>query len=192
MPRIFHRGIQTTEANFQTMDNAEIIKGYLAGEAEHFSLVDGWLRMALRSFFRRLGDGVEDVMGECHMELVARLRRGEFRAESGIKTYVWRMAQNRAIDQIRRLEAWDLMELDRVATELVSPWRGSAENTEDKDLAKRILEAMPEECRKLWMQVAWGFSYKEMSERSGVKVGTLRVRVRRCRERVDRYIEDQD
>jgi RNA polymerase sigma factor (sigma-70 family) len=173
------------------MRDGETIGRYLAGDKVAYGTLDSWLRQALGSFRRRVGDGVEDIVGECHLELFQRLGKGEFRSESGLKTYVWRVAQNRAISFVRLQGDWEFLELDRVAASLLSPRRSSDSAVMDRDLAQSILAVMPERCRRLWMLVAWGFSYQEMAESLSEKEGTLRVQVRRCRARLDRLIEEE-
>lgn len=172
------------------MQDREFIERYLTGDQVVFGILDAWLQQALGSFRRRVGDGVEDIVGECHLELVQRLGKGEFRSESGFKTYVWRVAQNRAIDFLRRQGEWEFLELDKVAADLISPRHTTDAKTLHRDLAQQIFTAMPERCRRLWMLVAWGFSYQEMAKNLGEKVGTLRVQVRRCRARLDDLIEE--
>ncbi|MCG8458319.1 MAG: hypothetical protein MI919_18740, partial [Holophagales bacterium] len=51
-----------------------------------------------------------------------------------------------------------------------------------RDLLRRF-QSLPAYCRKLWRMIIDGRSYREMSGALGVAEGTLRVRVRRCRER---------
>lgn len=162
-----------------------IVEGYLAGETEAVRQVDAWIESAARSFRRRLRLEWEDLMQDLRLEIYRLLERGAFRGESQLKTYLWRVVNRSCIDRIRAARRRDHAELDDDAatpaalqrSEALASWSAS------RDLLRRVLEQMSEECKQIWRMIAVGMSYREMSESLAVAEGTLRVRALRCREK---------
>ena len=73
--------------------------------------------------------------------------------------------------------------LPALVTSILAVMVASTIEPESKDLLLRVLERMSEDCRRLWSMVLAGLSYREMSRRTGIAEGALRVRVLRCRKR---------
>jgi RNA polymerase sigma-70 factor (ECF subfamily) len=157
---------------------------FLAGEPEVLRAFDDWLAKAAAPFRRRLGGDWDDVLQDLRLEVTRLLKEGRFRGESSFGTFVWRVVANRCLNHIRNTSRWSFTELEDDALPMPrSKITGIAEGQALRDLLLRVMEAMPEECRKLWSMLVEGLSYGEMAEQSGVREGTLRVRVRRCRVR---------
>lgn len=116
------------------------------------------------------------------MALLEAARQGSFEARSGLRTYVHAYAHHKCIDRLRMARRRPLVEIEDVelrATE-PSPFDHAAA-TEDRRELLRVLEQVPEDCRKMWRLLLQGASYSEMSKVLGVPAGALRVRVLRCR-----------
>ncbi len=162
------------------------IEAYLAGEAEVVAEVDRWIQSAARPFFRRLSSQWDDVLQDVRLEVFKVFSSGQFRGESNLKTYVWRVVNHSCLDQVRKLSRWlwtdieDSSEAQEIAERKMRDERLSLSTT---DLLTRILEQVSEECRKLWQMLLEGHNYREMSQAMAVKEGALRVRVLRCRKR---------
>jgi len=170
------------------MEDATIIEGYLAGDPQAVATVDRWLEGAASSFRRRLRDQWDDVLQDVHLEVTRLLQGDKFRGESSLKTYLWRVASHTCLDRIRSGQRWNYVELDpqspQEETAAAADWTvGSGEPvwSAERDLLLRVLVRMGEECRRLWQMLVDGWSYREMSEETGVSEGALRVRVLRCR-----------
>jgi RNA polymerase sigma-70 factor (ECF subfamily) len=157
---------------------------FLAGDPKVLRAFDDWLAKAAAPFRRRLGGDWDDVLQDLRLEVTRLLQEGRFRGESSFGTFVWRVVANRCLNHIRNTGRWHFTELEEAVVPAPrGKTRGFAEGQALKDLLLRVMEAMPEECRKLWSMLVEGFSYGEMAEEWGVREGTLRVRVRRCRVR---------
>lgn len=167
-------------------EDRELIARYLDGAKAAAECIEGWVRQAAYPYRRRLASEWEDAVQTVLLEVTRLLRDERFRGDSSLKTYVWRVANNACIDQLRSgykyqwsdLEVVDLLgEIPRAAA------RETTERSEDRDLALRVLAEMTEDCRELWRMLYQGLSYRQMSRRTGVSEGALRVRVLRCRRR---------
>lgn len=166
--------------------DAELIRGYLAGDAEAIRTLDTWVESAAWSYRARLAQDWEDLLQDVRLELTRLLAAGSFRGESQLKTYLWRVVNHACLDRLRAQMRRRWVDLDDVVDSLEQEGLLSAPETRDpalRDLTTRVLARASAECRRLWMMVVAGLSYAEMSDRLEVAEGTLRVRVLRCRKK---------
>jgi RNA polymerase sigma factor (sigma-70 family) len=164
-------------------NDQEVVARYLKGEREAVETVDGWITRAAWPYKRRLADRWDDVLQDVRLEVTRLLGMGKFRGESSLRTYLWRVVSHTCLDQIRVQIKWKWSGLEDLGPD--EPTSGTAipSRQEDKDLLLRVLDRVPQDCRELWRMIVAGLSYREMSLRTGVAEGTLRVRVLRCREK---------
>lgn len=164
---------------------ARFTAAYLDGEPRAVATVDDWLRRAALPFRRRLRNDWEDLLQELRMEVFRLLQQGRFRGDSSLKTYVWRVASHTCLDhcRARARRRGDEVDVEGEMERLPPRPAGQGTRTVERDLLLRVLAETSDECRKLWEMVVAGLSYREMSDRTGVSEGALRVRVLRCRKR---------
>ncbi len=167
------------------MDDREMVALFLRGEAEAVRTMDGWISRAAWPYQRRLADRWDDVLQDVRLEVTRLLTEGKFRGESSLRTYLWRVVSHTCLDQLRALSKWKWTELDALeqGEGPAGVVQAPAYSGEERDLLFRVLERVPQECRRMWQMIVAGLSYKEMSLRLKVAEGTLRVRVLRCREK---------
>jgi RNA polymerase sigma-70 factor, ECF subfamily len=168
------------------MDDAGLIAGYVAGEAECHRQVDRWIDEVLRRRTLALGAEREDAGQETRRRLLLALRDGRFEGRCSLRTYVWRLAQSAAIDQLRaRARRGRPASLDDVPEPVAGGHPGEGlEREERRRLFARVLEEMGVDCRKLWaMAVFEELPYAQIAARLGIEEGTVKVRARRCRVR---------
>lgn len=166
--------------------DAQSISRLLDGEPETLKALEDWIIKAASAYRRRLADEWEDTLQDLHLEVIRLLREGRFRGESSLGTFIWRIVNNHCLNRLRNARRWqwtDLAAVDQEAAARLDTRLDGIEGLALRDLIVRVLEAVPEECRKLWSMLVAGSSYGEMAARLKVKEGTLRVRVRRCRMR---------
>jgi RNA polymerase sigma factor (sigma-70 family) len=170
-------------------EDSILTEQFLQGDRTAQGQVEDWIGRAARPFRRRLGERWDDTLQDVRLEVVRLLRQGSFRGESTLKTYLWRVVAHTCLDRLRSQTRWKWTELDGLegweADSLLAerdPVRDDLA-PEAKDLLLRVLEQVSEDCRRLWSMVVAGHSYREMSQRTGVPEGALRVRVLRCRKR---------
>jgi RNA polymerase sigma-70 factor (ECF subfamily) len=164
---------------------------FLAGDPALVGEVTSWIRQAAAPYRRRLAFEWEDLLQEALLRLTADLRGGKYRGDGPLRAYVWRAVNHACIDRLRRHRRWQWTPVEEV--ELPSTNPSPQALAVGRDAARRVLALvaeLPRHCRELWAMVLEGLSYREMSERLAVAEGTLRVRVRRCRERVLARWED--
>jgi RNA polymerase sigma-70 factor, ECF subfamily len=167
------------------LSDQEMVTRFLKGEKDAVGTVDGWISRAAWPYQRRLADRWDDVLQDVRLEVTRLLGSGKFRGESSLRTYLWRVVSHTCLDQIRAQSKWKWVDPDDLDKdkELVSTGPDISGRQEDKDLLLRVLDRVPQDCRELWRMIVAGLSYREMSLRTQVAEGTLRVRVLRCREK---------
>jgi RNA polymerase sigma factor (sigma-70 family) len=166
-------------------DDREMVARFLRGEREAVGTVDGWISRAAWPYQRRLADHWDDVLQDVRLEVTRLLTEGKFRGESSLRTYLWRVVSHTCLDQIRAQSKWRWTELDALdqGEGPAGAVQAPVSRGEDRDMLFRVLERVPEDCRRMWRMIVAGLSYREMSLRLKVAEGTLRVRVLRCREK---------
>ena len=163
-------------------DDAQLVSQLLGGDGAAIATVQRWIRKELWRYRDILRADVEDLEQDILLELMEAFDAGRFRFESSLQTYVRSHARFACIDFLRagsRRGEHELDELDDTGLEVESDF---ADRWEDEELARKILQEVPQSCRELWRMVLQGLSYGEMSSRLGTSAGALRVRVHRCRQ----------
>lgn len=168
------------------MTDRRLVEDLLAGDLSAWHGIDQWVVRAAAPFRARLGADWADVLQEIRVELLRLLKAGKFRGDSTLRTYLWRVASNTCIDQLRRAARRNLVPLDAAPDPPAPAGEGPAARAargETLRLTLAVLREVPEECRRLWRWILDGLSYQEMAAKLDVAEGTLRVRVHRCRKR---------
>lgn len=181
---------------YQLAGSAEpdLIDRFLAGEPQALRQVESWVRRAAAPFRAQLRDEWEDLVQEGLARAVEALRGQRLRVEGSLGAYVRRAVCNLCVDRLRSRRTWQWVELDGLdfASAALSPLEAVRRREFSFELL-RVLEEVPEECRKLWGMVLEGLSYREMSARLEVGEVALRSRVLRCRRRAlearERHLE---
>lgn len=170
----------------QERSDDQLIKAFLDGEREAIETIDLWLERATWPYRRRLVGELDDVLQDIRLEITRLMQRKDFRGDSSLKTYLWRVANHACLDRLRSKHRWAWTDFEDIADHLERTDLCPSEHGprfETRDLMTRVIQAVPKECKKLWIMIASGYTYIEMSRRLDVAAGTLRVRVKRCREK---------
>jgi RNA polymerase sigma-70 factor (ECF subfamily) len=157
----------------------------------HVADVDHWVR--------RLTGPREDVEDLVHeVFLVAVRRRGSFRGEASVKTWLFRIAHNvvrgrRRRERVRRwLFARHAEELPAERVAIVTP----LEEIEQREQSARLyaaLDRIPDDYRAvLILYEIEGLSGEQVAEFLGVPVGTIWVRLHRGRARLLRELSREE
>ena len=170
------------------MDSEALIRAFLAGDAAAIEKVRLWVQRSLAGFRRKLGTELEDAVQEILIELIRVFEAGSFAGTGALEAFVSRIARRRAIDRLRRQHHDRKVDLEPLA-----PWLDDPEKLERLRSVEstagllQLWNAMPASCRQLWRLIAQGYGYREMGTLFSVAPGTLRVRVKRCREKAFAY-----
>lgn len=163
-----------------------LIERFLNGESEAVRTIDEWIAKAAFSYKIRLTHVWEDVLQTVRLEITRLLQNGNFRGESSLKTYLWRVVNTTCLSFIRKQMKAETVEIEAVFEKAdetaISPIDALLQK-ETESIAMLVWAEMPVDCRELWKLILKGLSYDEMSREKQINSGTLRVRVLRCREK---------
>lgn len=174
----------------------ELVARFLAGDELVIELFRSWVRSQLRPLAGR-SVNAEDIEQEVLLDLLEALEEGRFRGESQLETYVRTFSRFKCIDRLRTRGRRSFVAIEDVDLRDAepSPFERVA-RAQDHEMAHRVLERLPANCRELWSMVHAGLSYTEISCRLSISEGTLRVRVYRCRRRAlalrDQLLAERD
>ena len=142
---------------------------------------------------------VEDVAQETFIKAYRALPL--FRGDSAFYTWLYRIAVNTAKNHLvarsRRPPSHDLeidevepTEIGSVLHEIESP-EGSLSTSELKDAIEAAVDSLPEELKTAFtLREFSGLSYEDITEVMDCPVGTVRSRIFRAREAIDRKIKE--
>lgn len=141
---------------------------------------------------------VEDVSQEAFIKAYRALHL--FRGDSAFYTWLYRIAVNTAKNHLvskgRRPPTSDLDAEEAELVDIGTPLRdsespeGSLATAELKIALERAIEELPEDLRTAFtLREFSGLSYEDITEVMGCPVGTVRSRIFRAREAIDRVIK---
>ena len=139
--------------------------------------------------FRLLGDRdrMDDALQEAYVNAFRALPG--FRGEAELGTWLYRIAYNACVDELRRTRT--VVPLDSVR-ERVDPSSGTDERVAARGDLAAALAALPTEDRAAVLLVdAQGFDYRSAAEILGVPEGTVASRLNRARAALRRHLDDR-
>ncbi len=157
------------------------------------------LSLALR--ITRDPEAAADVVQRAFLKVVVNAR--EFQGRSALRTWVWRIASNEALQWLRE-RARDRRRLDNVALAVTGGLPGTAaeghspldelQQRRDRERLMRALESLPERDRALleFFASADRGEIELLSSETGVCKRTIRTRLHRARQRLRRALVQDD
>jgi RNA polymerase sigma-70 factor, ECF subfamily len=141
-------------------------------------------------------EDAEDLAQEVFLRIFRKL--GSFRGRSSLKTWVFRVALNCCRSGLRRRWRWAgrRLETEGVLEAVPDPRRGPEERALGRDAGARVagaLARLPVEFREaVVLRDLQGLSYEEIAELMRVRLGTVRSRIARGRERLRAELEAEE
>ena len=150
------------------------------GDQEAFAAVIRHYDSGLRALtFRLLGDRdlMDDVLQEAYVKAFKALPR--FRRQAKLGTWLYRIAYNACLDELRRSRRIEELPLDeRVPSGTADP---GYVVTARGDLARALAALPPEDRAAVLLVDAQGFDYRETARVLGIPEGTVASRLNRAR-----------
>jgi RNA polymerase sigma-70 factor (ECF subfamily) len=150
------------------------------GDQDAFALIVGHYDRRLRALaFRLLGDRdrMDDVLQEVYVKAFRSLPR--FKGDSALGTWLYRIAYNACLDDLRRRPALAAVEYDETVAD---PASGPADiAVRRQDLAAALDRLPPDQRAAVLLVDAYGLDYSDAAEVLGVRAGTIGSRLSRAR-----------
>ncbi len=187
-------------------DDAEFIEKLISGDAEAFDRLVTEYSAGIYSTLLRLTENAEEAADLTQETFLNAFKAvGKFRGESGIKTWLYRIAINRSRNRFRwwksrrRSKTISIDSVngpdDRPLHETLAGKTPDPEteaiSSERKHQLRKALATLPEIFREaVILRDIEGFSYEEIAEALGINVGTVKSRIARGRGELAKRLED--
>lgn len=148
----------------------------------------------VKSYLLRLGadDGQAEEIAQEVMVTVWRKAALFDRRQASVSTWLFRIARNRRIDAIRRtrrpeLDPNDPLLMPAPATDAA----GLVEAQDRERVVRAAMQTLPDEQKDLLRQAFYdGLSHREIAERTGTPLGTVKSRLRLAFQKLRGRLED--
>jgi len=191
-------------AETRSLDDVELVQRVLAGDAKAFRTIiqrhNQRLYRIARSVLRNSAEA-EDVVQETYIRAFAHL--ASFRGESGIGTWLARIAMNESLGRLRQrqstADAAAVAESRSEAEIIHFPLSAPNDDPERTMAQRQILQLveqatdnLPEDFRLVFvMRVIEGMSVEETAELLGIRPETVKTRLHRARHLVKDQLDKQ-
>ena len=163
---------------------------FLRGDRETVEQVVRWVAQVIAApSFWALRSERSDLQQEATARLFESLRAGRYDANYEFKAYVQGVARKTAMKALTRRIQRPAGVDDERAVERASDAEESEEATVRRQLAREVLEAASDDCRRLIVSYFMeGRDYAEIAESDSTPIGTVKSRLFRCLEAGHRAI----
>jgi RNA polymerase sigma-70 factor (ECF subfamily) len=193
-------------AELANCSDEQLIALYTRGNVEAIEvLLERYKRPIFHFALRLVADRgrAEDLAQEAFLRLIEHAT--SFQGSASLKTWLYRIARNLCIDELRRRKHRRHPSLDAKPAHAEDEGQslyerlplkdaGPDRQTVDRDLAKRMTSAideLPTDQREVFvLRQVHNVSFKEIAEITGVAEGTVKSRMRYALERLQRALAD--
>ena len=186
---------RTTRAELQELDDAELVEAYLEGSQRAFQvLADRYHDRLLNFIYRTVGDRdrSEDLVQETFVRVYRHLHR--FDPSKKFSTWIYTIASNLAKNELRNRSRNPMVLFQAIkknwdADHRPLQWEDESYSPDDlyrkRNLREKVEEAveqLPDHHRVVFvLREMEGKTYEEISEITGVTLGTVKSRLNRAR-----------
>ncbi len=183
------------QVSLSELDDNQLVAGFLEGDRLAFpELVDRYQNRLLNFIYRTIGDRDrgEDLVQETFIRVYRHLHR--FDQTKKFSTWIYTIASNLAKNELRNrsrnpLVLFQTIKKNWEADHRPLQWEDPAHRPDDlfrkrhlRDLVESAVEQLPEHHRVVFvLREMEGKTYEEISEITGVNLGTVKSRLNRAR-----------
>jgi RNA polymerase sigma factor (sigma-70 family) len=170
--------------------------GLIAGSPEAVETVRRWAASVVHGGRWSLADR-DGAVQEIAARILHLARDGRIRAGADFRSFVLMVSRHTCVDLYRRERLRrSFEEPDPPLEDRAAPGEdphAALERRERLDRLRYVVQAIPEECRRLWRWAyAEGLSGAEIGRRLGITEGNARVRLHRCARRARRIWDEYE
>lgn len=174
------------------MEENDLIQRASGGDPQAFNTLLGQYESRIYAVAVRTCGNAEDAK-DCLQETMLRIYKSisGFKGQSSFSTWVYRIAMNTCLDELRKRKSRPSASLDALVDEGWSPSSQDegperhAIRRERRAALMRIIGELPEDMRAaVVLRDIQNLSYEEIAEALDVNVGTIKSRISRGREKL--------
>ena len=194
--------IEESRSDLRTLDDAALVAEYLGGRRRAFQeLADRYHQRLLNFIYRTIGDRdrAEDLVQETFVRVYRHLHR--FDPTKKFSTWIYTIASNPAKNELRNrsrnpLVLFQAIKKNWEADHRPLQWEDSSYSPDDlfrkrhlREQVEKAVAELPEHHRVVFvLREMEGKTYEEISEITGVTLGTVKSRLNRARNRFAQII----
>jgi RNA polymerase sigma-70 factor, ECF subfamily len=169
----------------------ELIRKFIDGDESTFRTLVLKHKDKVRNLvFLTLGNRelVDDVSQEVFISVFNKLKF--FRFESQFTTWLYRITVNKCKDHLRKIKIRSIFVPIKDSDEDIGGYSRPSESIDVKEVVHSAIEKLPEKLKiPLVMREMDGLSYKEIADKLGCEVGTIKSRIFRARETLKIFLQ---
>ncbi len=175
--------------------STDVPEGFLRGEPASVAVIDSAIERALCARSLNLGEARADVRQETLRRLLVSFRKGQFRGDAALATYVYRVAHGAAIDHwrsVRRRREDSGEDHPQVRLRSTPPDQDSSIERRDRRLlVERLLARLAPPCRELMTRIYFEeATYSVIAQGLGKTEDAVKVQAHRCRRQACRLMQE--
>ncbi len=174
----------------------ELVRKYLDGDEQAFNEIVHRFREKIYWHARRmLGNHLDadEVTQEVIIVLYKKLKTFNF--NSSLYTWIYRITSNLSINYLNKKKIKKFFSFDDTPQTDLTENADMVKNLEDKEKLEKVekaLQSLPVKQREVFILRHFeGFSYKEISEMTGKKIGTLKANYFHALNKILETVEDE-
>ncbi len=178
-----------------TRSDAELVEAFQRGEERAFNELALRYQEKLYWVARRFTNDhaqADDIVQESLVKAYQALR--DFRGESGVFTWLYRIVVNASLNAIRRQRIREVLRLDEVYDEEASPEASphdAVEKQEEQRLIEEAIERLPEKQKAVFVLRYYDeLPYEQISEILKTSVGGLKANYFHAIRKIARYVQN--
>lgn len=138
-----------------------------------------------------LHHAIDDVVQESYLRIYRNLHKTHFAEPSSKNNWVYTIAKNESLRMADR-SSRDTMKVKKFIESLDSDsGRVMDSMTEEVIIIREVISGLPEKYRMVFELLVLGFSEKQISEKLALKQGTIKSRIHRGRELINRTLSER-
>jgi RNA polymerase sigma-70 factor (ECF subfamily) len=171
--------VQRKQESLRT--DSELIELYLQGDRSAHKQIETMISRVVENSNWSLREQWQDIKQDIHQKLCVNFKQGKFEFRSPLKYYVYKVSKYTCLAYIRK--KYSHPEFSMAPDELVFLVHRE-NNLVHEEVQKSALQMLSGECLKIFsLFFLEGYSYREIGEKLGLKEGTVKSRMFRCKER---------
>ncbi len=187
-----NEGMQQPQNIFNLKDDFSLIKAFNEGEETAFNdLVNRHKEKVRNLIYLNLGStsSIDDISQEVFLSVYRKL--SHFRFQSQFTTWLYTITINKIRDHVRKQKIMSVFSaFSSDDTENVVEPGSFKENFDVNEMVRAAVAKLPLKLKEpLILRDFEGMSYQEISESTGIEIGTIKSRIFRARESLKKMLQ---